>query len=74
MPALLRVVVLVRAKPLVERALGIFRKFLGDEHPHTLWARESLQEIEERGRGQSEDEVSQGRAPNSDSGSGPEPA
>ena len=63
-----------RAKPLVERALGIFRKSLGDEHPHTLWACEYLREIEERSRGQSEEGVSQGKAPNSDSGSGPEPA
>jgi hypothetical protein len=36
----------VQGKLLVERALATYRKFLGEEHPHTARARNLLARIE----------------------------
>jgi hypothetical protein len=40
------------ARAHIERALGIFRKFLGEDHPTTVLVRQNLQKLDaERRRG-----------------------
>jgi tetratricopeptide (TPR) repeat protein len=65
-----------QAAPMVERALHIFRRSLGDEHPHTAWARQRLQQIKEA----TQSNVPAGGSPGPEAatdpsaGGGPEPA
>jgi hypothetical protein len=40
-----------RARACLERALGILRKFLGEDHPKTVRVRKNLESLGEKGRG-----------------------